>query len=225
MGHVHGRLIVFDLDGTVIDSRRDLADSANQLIGELGGTPLSEDAVGLMIGEGAALLVTRALDAAGLGARPGALTRFLDIYDTRMLRHTVAYEGIRDALVAARACARVAILTNKPARATGTILDALDLRAFIDEVVGGDGPYPRKPDPASLLALGRGAGATPRRTLLVGDSAIDLETAHRAGVRCCLATYGFGRVTIRADQLSGDEWTVERAADLSAVFEAFTAAG
>ena len=78
MGDIHRRLIAFDLDGTLVDSRRDLTDSANQLIDELGGAPLSEDAVGRMVGEGAALLVSRALDAAGLGDRPGALARFLD---------------------------------------------------------------------------------------------------------------------------------------------------
>ena len=226
MGHVHRRLIAFDLDGTIVDSRRDLTDSANQLIDELGGAPQSEDAVGLMVGEGAALLVSRALAAAGLGDRLGGLARFLEIYDARLLQHTVPYEGIRDALHAARACARVAVLTNKPLRPTERILDALDLRSLVDEVVGGDGPHPRKPDPASLLALIQGAGATPARALLVGDSAIDLETARRAAVRCCLAKYGFGRVTIRADRLTGDltgaEWTVERPAELQAVFDAFT---
>lgn len=223
MGHVHRRLIAFDLDGTIVDSRRDLTDSANQLIEEFGGTPQSEDSVGLMVGEGAALLVSRALAAAGLGDRPGGLARFLEIYDARLLQHTVPYEGIRDALHAARACARVAVLTNKPLRPTERILDALDLRSLIDEVVGGDGPHPRKPDPASLLALIQGAGATPARALLVGDSAIDLETARRAAAQCCIARYGFGRVTIRADHLAGDEWAVDRPAELQAVFDAFTA--
>lgn len=224
VGDVYGRLIAFDLDGTVIDSRRDLTDSANQLIAELGGTSLSEEAVGFMVGEGARLLVSRALEAAGLGDRPGALERFLEIYDTRLLYHTKPYAGILEALRAARSHARVAILTNKPTRSTDRLLDALDLRSLVDDVVGGDGTYPRKPDPSSLRALMQGAGAQPARTLLVGDSAVDQETARRAATRYCLAGYGFGRVTVQPERLSGDEWSVEHAGKLPAVFDAFMAA-
>ena len=87
-------LIVFDLDGTIVDSRRDLADSANQLIHELGGSPLPEEAVGQMVGEGAAMLVRRALAAARVPETSASLPRFLDIYDGRLLTHTRAYEGI-----------------------------------------------------------------------------------------------------------------------------------
>ncbi len=95
VGHLH-RLIAFDLDGTLIDSRRDLADSANQLIEELGGQPLTEEQIGGMVGEGAALLVRRALMAAGRGERAHALERFLEIYDERLLNHTRVYDGVAD---------------------------------------------------------------------------------------------------------------------------------
>ena len=223
MGHLHGRLIVFDLDGTVIDSRRDLTDSANQLIAELGGAPLSEEAVGLMVGEGAALLVKRALDAAGLRDDPTALARFLEIYDIRALHHTVPYEGIVPAIQTARHFARVALLTNKLAGPTERLLDELGLRALFDDVVGGDGAHPRKPDPASLLMLMAMARAEPAGTLLVGDSRIDHQTALRGGARCCLARYGFGAVTIRKEELSGDEWTVDAPNELPDVFQLFTA--
>jgi phosphoglycolate phosphatase len=110
MGDLH-RLIAFDLDGTLIDSRRDLAESANQVITELGGTPLSEDAIGRMVGEGAAVLVRRAVAAAGLGEVPAALPRFLEIYDGRLTKHTRAYEGIEDAVQAARRIARVIVVS------------------------------------------------------------------------------------------------------------------
>ena len=116
------RLIAFDLDGTLIDSRRDLAESANQVITELGGRPLPEDAIGRMVGEGAAVLVKRALAAAGLGDVPGGLPRFLEIYDGRLTNHTRAYEGIEDAVDAARRVARVIVLTNKPAGPSERIL-------------------------------------------------------------------------------------------------------
>jgi phosphoglycolate phosphatase len=191
VGHLH-RLIAFDLDGTLIDSRRDLAESANQLIEELGGQPLTEEQIGGMVGEGAGLLVRRALKASGRGDRGRALERFLEIYDERLLDRTRLYDGIADVVRRAGAHARLAVLTNKPTAPTERILAALGLRDAFAEVIGGDGPYPRKPDPAGLGAMMASAGAIARDTLLVGDSPIDLETARAAGVACCLVSYGFG---------------------------------
>lgn len=217
------RLIAFDLDGTLIDSRRDLAESANQLAKELGGALLPEAAIGQMVGEGVALLVRRVLVAAGIADTPGALPRFLEIYDGRLLNHTRAYEGIPEAVRMARRHARVAVLTNKPLAPTERILAALGLRALFDEVVGGDGPLPRKPDPASLLALMERTGATASNTLLVGDSTIDHDTARRASVRCCLAAYGFGYATFPTERLTGEEWIAADPSELAAVFERFTA--
>ena len=227
MGHLR-RLIAFDLDGTLVDSRRDLAESANQLITELGGVALPEDAIGRMVGEGAALLVHRALAAAGIGDAPGAssaaLSRFLEIYDGRLLHHTRAYGGVADAVLEARRIARVAVLTNKPAGASERILTGLGLRGLFDEVVGGDGPLPRKPDPAALLALMDRAGATPPGTLLVGDSPIDRETARRASTRCCLVAYGFGYEAFSGGQLTGEEWIAAEPSELVGIFERFMAA-
>jgi phosphoglycolate phosphatase len=223
MGDLH-RLIAFDLDGTLIDSRRDLAESANEVITELGGAPLSEDAIGRMVGEGAAVLVRRAVAAAGLGEVPGALPRFLEIYDSRLTGHTRAYEGIEDAVQAARRIARVIVLTNKPVGPSKRILDTLGLLALFDEVIGGDGPLPRKPDPASLLAAMERAGATAQQTLLIGDSAIDHETAVRASSRCCLATYGFGYAMFPRERLTGNEWMAAAPGDLLAILDRFTAA-
>jgi len=230
VGDLRGRLIAFDLDGTLVDSRRDLADAANELVGELGGTPLAEEAVGDMVGEGARVLVARALRAAGLDALAGddvlsrPLARFLEIYDAHLLRHTRPYAGIVEVLTAAKQYARVAVLTNKPTRATEAVLDGLGLRPFFDDVVGGDGGWPRKPDPGGLRYLMERAGTTPRRSLLVGDSAVDHETAARAGVRCCLAAYGFGYLSFPGSRLTGGEWIARTPSDLMGVFEAFRAA-
>jgi len=187
------RLIVFDLDGTLVDSKRDLADSANALIAELGGVSLSEDQIVAMVGEGAAVLVRRALQAAGLDPEIAtALPRFLDLYDERLLVRTAPYDGMVDALEALAPAVSMAVLTNKPARATERILAGLGLRERFRDVIGGDTAYGRKPDPAGLLALIERAGATPETTWLVGDSRVDLETARRAGARICLVRYGFG---------------------------------
>jgi phosphoglycolate phosphatase len=209
------RLIAFDLDGTLIDSRRDLADSANQLIAELGGTPLSEDAIAGMVGEGAALLVKRALDAAGLDHPPVALTRFLQIYDTRLVNHTRVYDGILEALHSVRHHARLGVLTNKPSAPTEKLLEALAIRDLFQSVIGGDGPYPRKPDPQGLLAMMAMTGVTPERTLMVGDSAIDFETARRASVRCCLVSYGFGFRVFFRDEVSNGSTVVDDAEGLA----------
>ena len=220
VGHLQ-RLIAFDLDGTLVDSRRDLADSANELITELGGTPLSEDAIARMVGEGAALLVRRALTAAQITDVRGALARFLEIYDTRLLLHTRVYEGMDDAVRLARTFGRVAILTNKPLSPTERILDGLGLRDLFDDVTGGDGPLGRKPDPASLHELMRRAGATAATTLLVGDSAIDHETAVRAGVRCCLVSFGFGHHNFDRSRLRAGDRVVGSAEDLRGVITEF----
>ena len=221
MGHLHRRLIVFDLDGTVVDSRRDLATAANALVAERGGRTLSDDEVGGMVGEGGAVLVSRVLATAGLPPDPGALRRFLDIYDRYLLDSTVAYEGIEDALRAARSHAVVTLLTNKALAPTMRILDGLGLSPMFDDVTGGDGPLGRKPDPAALLAMARVAGASPEQTLLVGDSAIDFETAQGAGCSSCLALYGFSRHTLDSRQIAESMWVVQHPSELPAVFEEF----
>jgi len=212
-------LIVFDLDGTLIDSRRDLADATNALLEDLGAAPLDVEAVARMVGEGAATLVRRALSASGIDPEtPGALDRFLVHYNGRLLVHTQPYDGIPGALETLGQRCPLAVLTNKPAAATMTILEGLKLSRFFRQVVGGDTAFGRKPDPSGLLELIRQAGATPATTVLVGDSPIDRETARRAGARICLVRYGFG-FTFAPEDLSGGELTVDRAADLPHALE------
>ena len=212
-------LIVFDLDGTLIDSRRDLADSANQLITERGGTPLDLDAITRMVGGGAAQLVQSALAASGLEPTEDGLRRFLEIYDTRMLSTTKPYPGIPQAL-AQLSGHRRAVLTNKPKRPAEWILTMLGLRHHFVEIVGGDGPYARKPDPEGLAYLMTTHGASPAETVLVGDSPIDVETARRAGTRCCVVSYGFGFAAFE-DAALGD--TVPVAAHIGQLIDAIDA--
>jgi phosphoglycolate phosphatase len=219
--HLHRRLIAFDLDGTLVDSQRDLANSANQLIEELGGTPLSEDAIASMVGEGAAVLVRRALAAAHLGDTDVALPRFLEIYDGRLLEHTRVYDGLLDVVRAARTRARVVVLTNKPLAPSLRILDALGLREYMDEVVGGDNAFGRKPDPRALQALMKDAGAAPESTLMVGDSAVDHATAVQAGVRACLVSFGFGFRQFPIERLRPGDWVAPDAPSLLALIQRF----
>jgi len=216
------RLVAFDLDGTLIDSARDLADSVNALLIELGAAPLAVEEVTAMVGEGAAVLVRRALRAAG---RPvdlrGALDRFLELYAERLTNHTRPYPGITEALDALRSDGRaLAVLTNKPQKATAEILDRLRLASWFSQVVGGDTEAGRKPEPAGLLRIARSANVSVSETILVGDSAIDLQTAHRAGTAVCLARYGFG-YRLDGITLRGDEQFVDSAGELPGIIRSY----
>ena len=121
----------------------------------------------------------------------------------------------------ARLLGHVAVLTNKPKAPSERILEGLGLRDLFDAVVGGDGPLPRKPDPASLHALMRDFEATAQTTLLVGDSAIDHETAIRAGVRCCLVSFGFGYQNFPKERLRADDKVAADAGELRDLIAGF----
>jgi phosphoglycolate phosphatase len=211
-------LIVFDLDGTLVDSLRDLTDASNELLAAYGARPLDDQTVGGFVGEGAATLVRRLLRARDVAAPPEeALARFLALYDARLVNHTRPYEGIPEALGALRMQATLAVLTNKPVQAAVRILDVLDLRAFFGWVVGGDSPFGRKPDPEGLRAIMAWARREPRHTVLVGDSAIDVRTGRNAGTRVCVARYGFGFSSCPAETLTGEELFVDAPRQLAEV--------
>jgi phosphoglycolate phosphatase len=207
-------LVVFDLDGTLVDSSVDIANAVNALLEELGGTPQPVAAIVEMVGEGAPLLVRRALTAASLDPdTPNALERFLALYDTRLMVHTTPYDGMVDALTWIGERMPMSVLTNKPARPTSLMLDGLGLRRHFRDVVGGDTAFGRKPDPAGLLHLASAAGVRPGHTLMVGDSPVDLETARNAGTQVCLVRYGFGFRFSPAD-FDGNELFVDSPAGL-----------
>lgn len=210
------RLYIFDLDGTLVDSLRDLSDTANELLVSCGGDPLDMEAVGRMVGEGVATLVSRVFAAAGIPPPPNAIDAFLAIYATRLLNHTRPYDGMVDVLRALSPRASLAVLTNKPIAATRTILDGLRLSAFFDPdaVIGGDGVLPRKPDPAGLTRLCERVDTPASDAMMVGDSLIDWQTAQRAGTAICLARYGFGFRGFPRETLTGHEHAIDRPADL-----------
>ena len=211
-------LIVFDLDGTLVDSLGDLTDSANELLVRHGAPPLDDGAVAGMIGDGVARLVRRVLAARGVESPPrDAVDEFLAIYDRRLLDRTRPYEGIPEALEELRRRAALAVLTNKPAAATERILDGLGLRPSFQWVIGGDSPHGRKPSAGGLRAIMSAAGSRPHATVLVGDSAVDVETARAAATRVCIARYGFGFRTRPPETLRGDELFVDSPDDLPRV--------
>jgi phosphoglycolate phosphatase len=211
-------LLIFDLDGTLVDSIHDLAESASDLSERHGGARLNDETVTLMIGEGAPVLVERVMALAGHAAPPaGALEEFLEIYDRRMFDTTRPYPGMLDTLRALADEHAMALLTNKPEDSGRKILAHAGLAGFFAHMVFGDGPLGRKPDPAGLHWLLERHGASAERSILIGDSDVDIATAQAAGVRICLARYGFGFVRIDSASLRGDEWFLDQPRDLIAL--------
>ncbi len=188
------KAIIFDLDGTLVDSARDLRDAVNVLLAEEGLRQLDLEEVKSMIGDGAAKLVERAVSATGgdLSRLPALVARFLQIYEANASRHTEAYPGVEETLAGLRSLELpLAVVTNKPYAATIGILEALGLRAYFQAVVGGDTLPERKPHPAPILAALKHLGTAPETALMVGDNYHDVQAARAAGVRAFAVTYGY----------------------------------
>ncbi len=188
--------VIFDLDGTLIDSAPDMRQALNRLLAREGRGPLSTAEVIAMIGEGSARLVERAFQATGRAPAPAdlpALTQgFLDFYQTGEDISTAVYPGVRQALRAlSEAGLKLGLCTNKPQTPAQDLLLSLNLASFFPVVVGGDPGRPRKPDPAPLLAVLEGLGVAPEHAVMVGDSANDINCARAAGLRSIAVTFGY----------------------------------
>lgn len=198
---VPARLIVFDLDGTLVDSSQDLASAVNAALASIapGTQPLSVDVVRTMIGEGATRLVAKALDRAGVARAVDEVRPvFMECYAQRLLESTRPYPGIAEALAALRP-RTLAVLTNKPGDMSRTILDGLGLSSLFLRVYGGGDLATRKPDPEGLLRLVAEAGVGVDQAVMVGDSAIDVRTARAAGVRVVGVLWGFDAESLRRE--------------------------
>lgn len=185
--------IAFDLDGTLVDSRHDLASAVNVVRGELGLEPLPLERVVAFVGHGARVLVRRSLPATVAGDDfEAAFGRFLELYYERCLDETRPYPGVEAMLEALAERFPLAVVTNKPERHTRKVLEGLGLARRLRFALGGDSLAARKPEPEPLLEAARRLGVEPARLLYVGDSAIDGETAARAGAPAALVAWGFG---------------------------------
>lgn len=185
-------LVIFDLDGTLIDSKQDLADATNATRAHLGYPPLSEEVVASYVGNGAPVLIRRALglEASGEIVAQG-LAYFLKYYFEHMLDKTVLYRGVREALDELReARVPMAVLTNKPFVNSIGIVEGLGLSDHFFRVYGGDSFPLKKPDPIGIEALMTEVKASRLRTLMVGDSHVDIKTARNAQVKACGVTFG-----------------------------------
>ena len=188
------RLIAFDLDGTLIDSRADLVASVNATLAHLGRHPLPDAVIASYIGDGVHMLVRRALgDPEHEEIVTDAVSFFLTYYRVHKLDHTYVYEGVLNALAAiARALpdTSIAVLTNKPVRPSEEICAALRLAPHCFRIYGGNSFETKKPDPLGLETLMREAAATPEQTLMIGDSDVDVLTARNAGASVIGCRFG-----------------------------------
>ena len=186
------RALIFDLDGTLIDSKLDLIRSVNAMLHELGREQLHEDTISGYIGHGAPQLVGRALGNNATGEeRERALKFFLAYYEDHKMDSTCAYPGVPEALQQLAALP-MAVLTNKPVRISARILEALVLAKFFRAVYGGNSFATKKPDPLGAQTILREFGAAPAETILIGDSEVDVQTARNAGTFAATVNYGFG---------------------------------
>lgn len=189
--------VIFDLDGTLIDSAGDIHAAVNILLAEEGHSGLTRAQVTAMIGNGVGVLLDRVIAATGLdpAKRDRLLTRFMLIYEQGSANLTQVYHGVPEALAALAAAGyRLGLCTNKPLRPTLAVLQALGWQDHFASVICGDSLPTRKPDPAMLHACLAGVGGGP--VLYVGDSEVDAETAHAAGVGFLLFTEGYRKVPV-----------------------------
>ena len=191
--------VAFDLDGTLIDSRADLAAATNHVLRTFGLPEIPRRSVYALVGEGARRLVERALGPTRAADVDEGVRRFLDFYGQHLLDATVLYPGVA-AVLAALADAGVAltVCSNKPEGYSRTVLEGLGVSPTFRALIGGDTLPTRKPDPTGMMDLMRLTQTTPDRTLLVGDSYVDVATAANAGVEFCGVAWGLDPERMRA---------------------------
>lgn len=202
--------LLFDLDGTLIDSIPDLAMALNLLRAELSCPPLSIEQAAAMVGDGVSVLVKRALGEELF--QPAHVERFLRIYDQHLLDATRCYPGI-ETLLQQHPAEKMAIITNKPHAQTQAILEGLHIQHHFSVIIGGDTYAQKKPDPYPLQQALIALGAEPRQAVMIGDHHTDLHAGKGAGTATCFCAYGFGN----SDGLSYD-FEATCAADLYQLF-------
>lgn len=194
--------VVFDLDGTLIDSADDLGAAANRVLAAEGRRPLTPQEVRRFIGDGSRVFVERAWSATGTpagsaGELDSLVARFIVEYQSDVAGHTHAYPGAVETVAALKAAGlAVAVCTNKPQRPAELVLEALGFAPHVDAVAGGDRFPHRKPDPRHLLDTLGLLGAAPDAAVMVGDNEHDMAVAHGAGTGAVLVSYGYARLPL-----------------------------
>ena len=201
------RLLIFDLDGTLVDSEADLTLSVNAVRAQMGFGPLPRATVSSYVGQGVTTLMQRALgDDATSDSVQKAVSLFMPYYRLHMLDNTVPYPGVRESLEELTGW-KLAVLTNKPARFSRNLLAGLGMASYFSFIYGGDSFAQKKPDPVGVVRLMNDTGFSKQQTMIVGDSDTDVLTGRNAGVWVCGVTYGLGSHTLETtppDVMVGD---------------------
>lgn len=196
-------MLIFDLDGTLIDSRRDLTTGVNLMRKYYSLPPLDVDTVTSYVGNGARKLVERAIPSDSSIDIDEAIGLFKKHYTANMVNETSCYPAVEETLEKlARDGWKMAIITNKPGAMAEDVLKELGIARYFTHIIGGDSKLPLKPDPASLLYVIEQNNAAIADTWMIGDNYTDLAAGRNAGVRRCYASYGFGH-------LNGEEFDAE----------------
>lgn len=195
------KLLIFDLDGTLIDSRLDLVHSVNAMLRHFGRPELPDEVVASYVGDGAPVLVRRALgDPKDEKFLKQALEYFLGYYRVHKLDHTHIYEGIKESLAAIHGSngvsRKMAVLSNKPVHPSRAIVEALGMGQFFIHVYGGNSFPTKKPDPEGARSLLKETKTQPQEAVMIGDSSVDVLTGRNAGMWTCGVTYGFAPHTL-----------------------------
>lgn len=215
------KLLIFDLDGTLVDSRLDLAQSVNAMLRNFGRHALPTDVIASYVGDGAPTLVRRALgDPQDEGFLHEALHYFMAYYREHKLDHTTVYRGITDALTAIQRSGNgvpriMAVLTNKPVNPSRAIVEALGMTRYFRQVYGGNSFPTKKPDPAGAMQVLAETGVRPEHAAMVGDSHVDVQTGRNAGLYTVGVTYGFAPHTLNDEP---PDVLVDTPEELRAVF-------
>jgi phosphoglycolate phosphatase len=218
------KLVIFDLDGTLIDSRLDLVHSVNAALRHIGRPELPDDVIASYVGDGAPILIQRALGGETVDEaviRKG-LEFFLSYYRAHKLDHTTVYPGIAAALAAIQNSAngvprKLAVLSNKPVVPSRAIVEALGLGRFFSQIYGGNSFPTKKPDPEGARKLLEEYGVQPQHAAIVGDSHVDVDTGRNAGMITVGVTYGFAPHTLADDP---PDVLVDHPSELPALFGA-----
>ncbi len=197
-------LVIFDLDGTLIDSRLDLVHSVNAALRHIGRPELPDDVIASYVGDGAPILIQRALGGVAVDevvVRQG-LQFFLSYYREHKLDHTTVYAGVKEALTVVQQTSngtrrKMAVLSNKPVVPSRLIVEALGLGPFFTQIYGGNSFATKKPDPEGARKLLDENGVRPEEAVIVGDSHVDVETGRNAGLWTVGVNYGFAPHTMR----------------------------
>jgi phosphoglycolate phosphatase len=222
------KLVIFDLDGTLIDSRLDLVHSVNAALRHIGRPELPDDVIASYVGDGAPILIQRAL---GGEATDEALVRkglefFLSYYRAHKLDHTTVYAGIPETLAAIQNSAspskngtprKMAVLSNKPVVPSQAIIEALGLGRFFSQIYGGNSFASKKPDPEGARRLLEEYGVSPQHAAMIGDSHVDVSTGRNAGMVTVGVTYGFAPHTLQG---TPPDVVVDHPSELAALFSA-----